>query len=496
MRIRRAAGRLGRGLKSRYVTLPTARLLSCPRSPLSCLRGTATLLAAALIASAACTSAAGDDPAPIAPATTPPPVSVAPGSAIEAEDELIELARRKIQHVVYLIKENRTFDHMFGRFPGADGATTGVTCDGREVRLTRAPDDAPGPNHSFEGGLRAINGGRMNCFDELDGGEQLQSYVQFRPDQIPAYWTYAQTYVLADRFFSSTYGPTGIEHLFTVGATTDGFTDHQRATPSGQFGTNGIPREYCMDRTEWMWSFRLDMTPEEVEDAFALEEAAEVGPLKSRYWFMREACTDIEILPDLLEEADVSWRYYLGDNDYINTLALIEHAIFGPMANKVVTDDDFFTDLQSGDLPAVSWLIPDVEESEHPAAASMCVGENWTVEVLNAIMRSPEWKHTAVVITWDDFGGFYDHVPPPHVDLWGFGPRVPMLLISPWARQGHIAIDTLEFSSVLKMIETIWDLPALTERDRRASDMLSLFDFESDPAPKTLLEPRDCPALA
>ena len=108
MRIRRAAGRLGRGLKSRYVTLPTlARLLSCPRSPLSCLRGTATLLAAALIASAACTSAAGDDPAPIA-ATTPPPVSVAPGSAIEAEDELIELARRKIQHVVYLIKENRT----------------------------------------------------------------------------------------------------------------------------------------------------------------------------------------------------------------------------------------------------------------------------------------------------------------------------------------------------------------------------------------------------
>jgi phospholipase C len=126
----------------------------------------------------------------------------------------------------------------------------------------------------------------------------------------------------------------------------------------------------------------------------------------------------------------------------------------------------------------------------------MCVGENWTVEVLNAIMRSPEWKHTAVVITWDDFGGFYDHVPPPHVDLWGFGPRVPMLLISPWARQGHIAIDTLEFSSVLKMIETIWDLPALTERDRRASDMLNLFDFESDPAPKTLLEPRDCPALA
>jgi phospholipase C len=439
-----------------------------------------------------CTSAAGVDPSPSAPATTPPPVTVSAEPPVVAEPDVVELARRKIRHVVYVIKENRTFDHMFGRFPGADGATTGLTCDGREVPLTRAPDDAPGPNHSFQGGLRAINGGRMNCFDELDGGKRLESYVQFRPEQIPAYWTYARTYVLADRFFSSTYGPTGIEHLFTVGATTDGYTDHQRATPPGQFGTNGIPREYCLDPTEWMWSFRLDMTRAERKDAFALEEAAEVGTLKNRYWFARQACTDIRILPDLLEQAGVSWRYYLGDNDYINTLALIEHVIFGPMADKVVSDDDFFRDLANGDLPAVSWLIPDVEDSEHPAAGSMCEGENWTVEVLNAIMRSPQWRHTAVVITWDDFGGFYDHVPPPHVDLFGFGPRVPMLLVSPWARQGHVAHETLEFSSVLKMIETIWDLPALTERDRRASDMLSLFDFQGEPAPRKILEPRDC----
>ncbi len=155
----------------------------------------------------------------------------------------------------------------------------------------------------------------------------------------------------------------------------------------------------------------------------------------------------------------MSWRYYLGDNDYINTLSLVEHVVFGPMVDKVVSDDDFLADLANGDLPAVSWLIPDVEVSEHPAAASMCEGENWTVEIVNAIMRSPEWRRTAIVITWDDFGGFYDHVPPPHVDLFGFGPRVPMLLISPWAREGSIASDTLEFSSVLKMIETIWACP-------------------------------------
>ena len=449
----------------------------------------AALATAALMTTACQESAPVREPTP--PPTTPPPVTATPGPAFDAHERLVELAGRRIDHVVYLIKENRTFDHMYGRFPGADGARTGLTCDGREIPLVRASDDTPGPNHSFEGGLTAINGGRMNCFSELDGGEHLESYVQFRPDQIPAYWAYAEQYVLADRFFSSTYGPTGIEHLFTVGATTDGFTDHERLTPPGQFGTNGIPREYCLDPTERMWSFRrLDAT--ERSDAFELEEQALVGALKARYWYLRQACTDIQILPDLLEDAEVSWRYYLGDNDYINTLSLVEHVVFGPMVNKVVSDDDFLADLANGDLPAVSWLIPDVEVSEHPAAASMCVGENWTVEIVNAIMRSPEWRRTAIVITWDDFGGFYDHVPPPHVDLFGFGPRVPMLLISPWARQGYIASDTLEFSSVLKMIEAIWGLPSLTRRDARASDMLNLFDFEAEPAPRLLLEPRDC----
>ena len=444
----------------------------------------------------ACVSVAcvrGENPAasPTATTTAPPPITTSPGQAHDAQAVVVAAARRRIEHVVYLVKENRTFDTMFGRFPGADGATDGLTCDGETVPLTRAPDDTPGPDHSFQGGLKAINGGRMNCFSELYGGAHLESYVQFRPGQIPAYWDYARNFVLADRFFSSTYGPTGIEHLFTVGATTDGFTDHERATPLGQFGTNLVPREYCLDPSERMYSFRR-LTAQEEEDAFALEEQAQVGTLKSRYWYLREACTDIEVLPDRLEEAGVSWRYYLGDNDYINTLALVKHVVFGPMQDQVVTDDDFFTDLREGDLPAVSWLIPDVEVSEHPAAGSMCEGENWTVKVLNALMRSPEWKHTAVVITWDDFGGFYDHVSPPHIDLFGLGPRVPMLLISPWAKQGFIASDTLEFSSVLKMIETIWDLEPLTARDRRASDMLNLFDFEADPAPALVRERRVC----
>jgi phospholipase C len=139
----------------------------------------------------------------------------------------------------------------------------------------------------------------------------------------------------------------------------------------------------------------------------------------------------------------------------------------------------------------VSWVVPDVQFSDHPPD-SVCAGENWTVQLMNALQRSPEWKSTAVVIVWDDFGGFYDHVPPPHVDIYGMGPRTPMLLISPWVKAGTIAHQTLEFASVLKMIETIWGISPLTERDANASDMLDLFDFTQPPVPKLILQPRDC----
>ncbi len=123
----------------------------------------------------------------------------------------------------------------------------------------------------------------------------------------------------------------------------------------------------------------------------------------------------------------------------------------------------------------------------------MCEGENWTVEILNALQQSPYWDETAVVLTWDDFGGFYDHVAPPHVDLYGLGPRVPTIVISPWARPGYVDSRTYEFSSVLKFIETVFDLPALTERDRRSSDMLDAFDFLQRPLDPLILEPRECP---
>jgi phospholipase C len=424
------------------------------------------------------------------PTVSPPPVVRGGTSEIAADAEQLRRARRRIDHIVFVIKENRTFDHIFGRFPGADGATVGERCNGPPVALRRARNWVPGPDHSFTGGLLAVNGGRMNCFDRLGGGAHLESYVQYHPDQVANYFALAKHYVLADRFFSSAYGPTGIEHLYTIAATSDRFTDHERALPPGQFGIRD-PREYCDDRDERAWSFRR-LTTREEHVAYELEERGDGPTLIERFWIFRWPCIDVRTMPDLLERHGISWRYYRGDHDYVAPMRWIRHIRFGPMWNKVVTDVEFWEDVEAGRLPAVSWLIPPVEESEHPPQGDMCDGQNWTVRVMNALQRSPQWDSTAVILTWDDFGGFYDHVPPPHLDLFGLGPRVPTLILSPWARSGYVEHETLEFSSVLKFIERIFDLPPLTERDARANDMLDAFDFDREPIEPLFLKEQDC----
>ena len=431
---------------------------------------------------------AGSDGTPDAaapPAQVSPPVTEAgPGGRSQ-----VGLARRKIRHVVFIVKENRTFDTMFGRFPGADGVTRGKTCDGRTVPLRRAADRQAGASHTFIAGVKVVNGGRMNCFDRLWDNRNLETYVQYRPGQIPNYWAYAKHFVLADRFFSSIYGPTAVEHLWTVAGESDRFVGNELP----QWYGSGPPAEFCDDRRERAWSFRK-LSAQERKHAFQLEERVKTRALVNRYWIPRWPCTDIEILPDLLERRGISWRYYSSDNIWAQPLRMVLHARFGPQWRRVVSEERFIPDVHAERLPAVSWLIPPVRFSEHPAH-SVCEGENWTVRVLNALMRSPAWESTVVVLTWDDFGGFYDHVPPPHVDLYGLGPRVPAILISPWAKPGHIEHTTLEFSSVLKLIERIFRLPALGPRDRAADDMLSAFDFEQRPNPPLILRPRDCSSV-
>jgi phospholipase C len=403
----------------------------------------------------------------------------------------IQQAREHINHVVFVLKENRTFDHIFGRFPGADGATQGVLCDGSIRSITKAQDQAASIDHSFIAGIIAINGGKMDCFDQLSGGggPKYGGYTQYTQEQIPNYWRYAQRFGLADRFFSSAYGPTGVEHLWTFAAQSARFTGHET---TGQYGT-GKPREYCDDEGEVAWSFK-QLTADQKQLIMEMEGSQATARDIQRYWQERWPCVDVTVLPDELAAREVSWREYQGDNSFVQPLRMVRHVHDSSLWSHVVYVGRFRRDVAAGKLPAISWVTPTWMASEHPIQ-SICVGENWSVEIVNAIMQSRYWNDTVIILTWDDFGGFYDHVAPPHPDIYGFGPRVPALIISPWVRPGAILHETYSFDSVLKLIETLYDLPSMTARDEAAPDMMEMFDFSQTPNPPLVLEQRTCPRM-
>jgi phospholipase C len=419
--------------------------------------------------------------------TPPAPAALEPADATTnltpdtpSAPAVVAAARAKIKHIVFVIKENRTFDNYFGTFPGADGATTGRTCDGSEIPLAKAPDRGFAAGHSFTDGITAISGGQMNCFSPY-------GYYQFHANQIPNYWAYAKSFTLADEFFSSIYGPTGIEHMWTFSAQSDRFIDHERP---GQMGIG--KRQFCDDPLETAFSFR-QLTRQEQEQVYADENQGAAGAAAiTQYWTQRWPCTDIKVLPDELQKAGVSWMNYRGENEWVQPLRMIRHVRFSNMWNHIVPPEQIYTDLKSDNLPDVSWVTPAFALSDHPPQ-SVCQGENWTVSVINAIMQSPDWASTAIVLTWDDFGGFYDHVAPPHLDMYGLGPRVPAIIISPYAKPGYIDSTTYEFASVLRFIETIFDVPPMTSRDANASDMLGAFDFSQEPIAPLVLDQRDCP---
>jgi phospholipase C len=431
----------------------------------------------------ACTShnGTGDGSPGAIPNNLEPAEVVSPSPIPGSSDQTVTLARTKIKHIVFVIKENRTFDTMFGRFPGADGVTQGTTCDGRTIPLRRATDRVGDEGHSFFDGITAVNGGRMDCF--AHGG-----YVQYRQQDIPHYWAYARRYTLADRFFSSIYGPTGVEHLWTFASQSDRFIDHERP---GQFGSDH--REFCDDPLETALAFR-QMARQEQERVFQAENEGAQGLTQVRASLTsRWPCFDVKVLPDLLQQHGISWKDYRGANPFVQPLRMVRHVRFSKMYSNVVDPTQFLQDVKARQLPSVSWLTPPFVVSDHPPT-SICAGENWFVTEMNGLMRSPYWSSTAVILTWDDFGGFYDHVQPPHVDLYGLGPRVPAIVISPWAKPGYIDHDTMEFASVLRFIETIFGLPPLTSRDANTNDMLDAFDFTSPPRQPLILDKRTCPA--
>ena len=311
----------------------------------------------------------------------------------------------------------------------------------------------------------------MNQFDLIPGGNvngDYLSYTQLQEGDIPNYFEYARRFVLADNMFSSLTGPSFPNHLYTIGAQSNRAINNPNNSP-------GV----------WGCDSPSNSTVPLLND----------DGTRTRVY----PCFDFVTLSDELDNAELSWKYYapsIGQSGFIwSAMDAISHIRFSDeWTNNVVTPDQFDVDALSGNLPAVSWLVTGVG-SEHPPASS-CVGENWTVGKINSVMQGPDWDSTAIFVTWDDFGGFYDHVPPPTVDNFGFGPRVPLLIISPFAKRHHISHTLYEFSSLLKFAEVRFGLDPLTDRDVQANDMLDSFNFHQRPRRPLILNQRTCPAGA
>ncbi len=197
-------------------------------------------------------------------------------------------------------------------------------------------------------------------------------------------------------------------------------------------------------------------------------------------------------LAELLQHSQHTWKYY---DEKQNPKV---HSLWNPMpgfkaiANSpqlmshLVSLSEFYADAKADRLPEVCWIVPTAADSEHPPADS--ARGMWHVTgLVNAVMQSPAWKDTVLIVTWDDYGGFYDHVAPPQVDKYGYGPRVPALVISPWAKPGFICHVHYDFTSPLKLIEDHFGLKPLADRDREADNMLSCFDFRQKPTPPEVL---------
>jgi phospholipase C len=385
--------------------------------------------------------------------------------------------RWPIKHVVFLIKENRSFDNMYGRLPGANGVTTGLD-HGVSRPLTPAVDEIPiDMRHDHDTSVASVDGGKMDGFATSSMADRY-AYTSFLPRDIPNYWWWATHYVVADNFFASVDGPSFPNHLFTIAATSGGTVDNpEQSRDSVQL----------ISRSGFSRSWGCDIG----SDGFVVVQDAEGEEQKV------SPCFDFLTEGDLLSRAGIPWAYYSATNTQNGYIFSAYAAIARYRTDRMLWDQHMFPvdnvlgDIRDGRLPPVSWITPVHELSDHPEH-SMCQGENWTTQVVNAIMRSPMWKDTAIFVTWDEWGGFYDHVPPRRIDPFGFGIRVPLLVISPYARRGWIDHVEGEFSSVLRFIEDDFGLTQLTDRDRLARDLSYDFNFSAPPRPPTPLPLRTC----
>jgi phospholipase C len=380
-----------------------------------------------------------------------------------------------IDHVVMIVKENRTFDMLFGRFPGADGTTMG-NHRGSTFPLHPAPYQIPIQKipHHYSDAVRDWDQGKMDGFSN-SARLGPYAYSQYRPEQIPNYWHWASRFVLSDNFFSSVLSRSFPNHLFTIAASSAGVHD----VPFPTFKT-----------PQGAYTWGCDAPKRELVTVYDPDgDKTKVPP-----------CFDIPTLGDRLTGDGIDWSYYAAtpaQSGYIwSSYDAIRHIRETNQWHLHVKPvDNLISDIERDRLPPVTWVTPRFADSDHPDKPNnLCTGENWSTKVINAIMQSPMWKNTAIFLTWDDWGGIYDHVAPPQVDAFGLGFRVPLLVISPYAKAGTVDHRLGEFSSMLRFVENNWSLKTLTKRDEQANDLSYDFDFGRKPLAPDPRPTRVCPS--
>ncbi len=391
-------------------------------------------------------------------------------TSVHASTASPHAARYPIKHVIIIDKENHSFDNIFGRFPGADGTTTAQV--GNSVHpLGHTPDHTLlDVAHAGDAAAFAVDGGKMDRYNELPGAIQDGKDIadsQYDESDVPAYWSYARAFTLDDHFFSTIMGPSFPNHLVTIAASSANTVDNPRGQTKHAWGCDG--------------------------GKYSLVDS--LDPNTGRR-YLTKPCFDIPTMADTMQKAHVSWKYYAPGafhSGYIwSAFDAIRHIRYSSLwKSNVPSDTAFIKDVKTGKLPSVSWLVTNEQLSEHPPY-SMCEGENWTVDQINAVMKSKYWNDTLIVMTWDDFGGFYDHVAPPKLDYLSLGPRVPTIIISPYARKGYIDHTTYDFDSILKFIEDDFRLPYLTSRDHHADSLTPSLNLKQHPLKPLILKARTC----
>jgi phospholipase C len=394
-------------------------------------------------------SGCGGAGAPPTSPAAPPPQSAVHGNMKQA-----------IQNVIVVIQETRSFDNLFAGYPGADAPTKGLTSAGKYVRLrrTRLEDDklcvAGGEGLYFK---TAYDDGKMDGWNLLNPKRPLCPYTRVVRTEVEPYWDLAKRFAVADKMFSSTRFGEFVENLYLIAGTT-------------RLRRNTFDIEPV---SQAPWS--CDASP---GTETSLLKSRLVEPLRGPF-----PCFDqFRSMANLLDKANVAWRFYYGgkpwDDFPFNPYSAIKYVRYGEdwKNDMSVPATNVLTDLADAKLAAVSWVLSPEQDSDLPGKGG---GPKWVSTIAQAAQRSSYWKHVAIVVIWSDSGdgSFYDNAAPPQLDPMGLGFRVPMLVVSPYAKHGYVSHTQYEFGSILKFIEQNWNLGSLGSTDQRANSIGDVFDF-------------------